>query len=53
MLENIIICCNYVSKISKHVTINEEKLNLFVENIKDIKMNHWLSSSPLTRCTNY
>ena len=46
MLENIIICCNYVSKISKHVTINEEKLNLFVENIKDIKMNHWLSSSP-------
>lgn len=46
MLENIIICCNYVSKNSKHVTINEEKLNLFVENIKDIKMNHWLSSSP-------
>ena len=46
MLENIIICCNYVSKNSKHVTIDEEKLNLFVENIKDIKMNHWLSSSP-------
>lgn len=46
MLENIIISCNYVSKNSKHVTINEEKLNLFVENIKDIKMNHWLSSSP-------
>lgn len=46
MLENIIISCNYVSKNSKHVTIDEEKLNLFVENIKDIKMNHWLSSSP-------
>lgn len=46
MLENIIICCNYVSKNSKHVTIDEEKLNHFVENIKDIKMNHWLSSSP-------
>lgn len=47
MLKNIIIIsCNYVSKNSKHVTINEEKLNLFVENIKDIKMNHWLSSSP-------
>ena len=39
MLENIIICCNYVSKNSKHVTIDEEKLNHFVENIKDIKMN--------------
>lgn len=46
MLENIIISCNYVSKNSKHVTIDEEKLNLFVENIKDVKMNHWLSSSP-------
>ena len=46
MLENIIISCNYVSKNSKHVTIDEEKLNHFVENIKDIKMNHWLSSSP-------
>ena len=46
MLENIIISCNYVSKNSKHVTIDEEKLNPFVENIKDIKMNHWLSSSP-------
>ena len=46
MLENIIESCKYVSKNSKHVSINEEKLNQFIEKIENIKMEHWLSSSP-------
>lgn len=46
MLENIIQSCKYVSENSKHVSINEEKLNQFVKGIDNIKMEHWLSSSP-------
>ena len=46
MLENIIESCKYVSINSKHVSINEEKLNQFIEKIENIKMEHWLSSSP-------
>ena len=46
MLENIIESCKYVSKNSKYVSINEEKLNQFIEKIENIKMEHWLSSSP-------
>ena len=46
MLENIIEKCKYVSKNSKYVSINEEKLNQFIEKIENIKMEHWLSSSP-------
>lgn len=46
MIENIIQSCKYVSGNSKHVSINEEKLNQFVKGIDNIKMEHWLSSSP-------
>ena len=46
MLEKITQSCKYVSDHSKHVSINEEKLNQFAKNIKNIKMEHWLSSSP-------
>lgn len=46
MLENIIQSCKYVSENSKHVFINEEKLNQSVKGIDNIKMEHWLSSSP-------
>ena len=46
MLENIIQSCKYISENSKHVSINEEKLNQFVKGIDNIKMEHWLSSSP-------
>lgn len=37
MLENIIESCKYVSKNSKYVSINEEKLNQFIEKIENIK----------------
>lgn len=46
MLENISLSCKYVSENSKHVFINEEVLNQFVERINNIKMDNWLSSSP-------
>lgn len=46
MLNNITTSCEYVSSNSKHVSINLEKLNSLVESINDIKMEHWLSSSP-------
>ena len=46
MLKNITTSCEYVSSNSKHVSINLEKLNSLVKNINDIKMEHWLSSSP-------
>lgn len=46
MLNNIITSCEYVSSNSKHVSINLEKLNILIENINDIKMKNWLSSSP-------
>ena len=46
MLENIIQSCKYISENSKHVSINEEKLNQFVKGIDNTKMEHWLSSSP-------
>ena len=46
MLEKVIESCKYVAENSKHVSINEEKLNQFVDRIDNIKMEHWLSSSP-------
>lgn len=46
MLENILLSCTYVSKNSKHVSINEEVLNQFIKKINNIKMKNWLSSFP-------
>ncbi|MCM1052545.1 MAG: queuosine salvage family protein [Ruminococcus sp.] len=46
MLEKITTSCEYVSANSKHVSINVEKIKELVKNIDDIKMEHWLSSSP-------
>lgn len=34
MLENIIKSCKYVSKNSKHVSINEEELNQLIKKLK-------------------
>lgn len=46
MLSKIISTTKYVSDNSTNVKINEEKLNEFVNSIKDIKISHWLSFSP-------
>ena len=46
MLDKIIKSCKYVVKNSKSVKINEAKLDEFIETIKNIKTNHWLSYSP-------
>ncbi len=46
MLEKISTSCECVATNSKHVSINQEKLYEFVNNINNIKMEHWLSSSP-------
>lgn len=46
MLENITKSCEYVIRNSKHVQINFNKLQQLAYNIKDIKMEHWLSSNP-------
>lgn len=46
MLESIITSCEVTALHSKHITINEQRINDFVSSINGIKMEHWLSSSP-------
>lgn len=46
MIEKIITSCEYVAANSKHVSINLDNLNQLVDSITDIKMEHWLASSP-------
>ena len=46
LLDKMIESVKYVSNHSKSVTINEEKLNEFVESMKQVKPVHWLSFSP-------
>ncbi len=46
MLDNILNSCRYVSDNSVYVKINQSTLEKFANQITDIKMEHWLSSSP-------
>lgn len=46
MLNEIIKSCEYVVNNSKSVKINETKLDEFIDTIKNVKTNHWLSFSP-------
>lgn len=46
ILNKIIKSCKYVTDNSKYVTINEIKLNKFVQEIKKVETKHWLSYSP-------
>lgn len=46
MLEKIKNSCIFVSENSKHVTINKDKLIEFSSHMKNINLDHWLSSSP-------
>lgn len=46
MLNKIIKSCEYVANNSKSVKINETNLNKFIERIKNVKTENWLSFSP-------
>ncbi len=46
MLNKIITSCKYVTDNSKSVKINEKNLDKFINQIKEIKLKHWLSFSP-------
>lgn len=46
MLDKIITGCRYVVNNSKSVKINENKLDVFINQIREIKTKHWLSFSP-------
>lgn len=46
MLNKIIETSKYITNNSKYVKINESKVDEFASEMKDIKLSHWLSSSP-------
>ena len=46
MLKQIIETSKYVVNNDKHVKINREKIDNFVNTIPDIKLQHWFASSP-------
>lgn len=46
MLNRIINSCRYVTCNSKAVKINNERLDEFIDQIKEVRPKHWLSFSP-------
>ncbi len=44
--EQILETCEYVSNNAKHITIDDQKIDQFIEKIKNKKIEHWLSSNP-------
>lgn len=46
MLKNIIKTCNYVSKNSTHIKINEDAIMQVLDKFKNIKTEHWLLCNP-------
>ncbi len=46
MLEKIINSCKYVMNNAKFVTINYDKLNVFITTIDCKELKHWLSNNP-------
>ena len=46
MLNKILSTCEYVANNSKHVKINNKKIDKTIEKLKDIKIEHWLQCNP-------
>lgn len=44
--EKILISCNFVVENAKHVSINEEAIDKFVNHFEIQKLPHWLASNP-------